>query len=206
MDKALFISIALFLYLKYRAKEQISSEEEIPYEWLDASEPLDYWYVAVGTLPFENSVMQYKVPIMKYGQDNGIEAAVIAGIIGLESKGVANAVGYGKYFGLMQFGIYEARAMGYTGTTQGLLNPDTNIKYGSKYLKYCISQRGDLAKGISGYNRGNVENPKTPYNADYVDAVSSYVPRFRDLLSQSFPGYAKVFPKETWLKTGVVYV
>jgi soluble lytic murein transglycosylase-like protein len=205
MDKALFISIALFLYLKYRAKEQFPSEEQIPYEWLETS-PDDWYILLVGTLPFENSVMQYKIPIMKYGQENGIEAAVIAGMIGVESEGLADAYNpeYHKY-GLMQVGLSEARFVGYTGKAQGLLNPDNNIKYAAKYLKYCINQRNNLARGISGYNMGNVEKATTPYNANYVNAVSANVPRFRYLLSQAFPGYGNVFPKVTWLKTDTMF-
>jgi soluble lytic murein transglycosylase-like protein len=101
----------------------------------------------------------------------------------------------------MQLGLSEARAMGYTGSAGGLLNPQSNIFWGSKYLKYCIDHKNTLEKGISGYNTGNVEKDSTPFNADYVNVVASYVPRFRYLLSQSFPGYATVFPKVAWLQT-----
>jgi soluble lytic murein transglycosylase-like protein len=200
MDNALLMVIALFLYFTYKKKE------EIPSSWLEPS--FDYWQVLpVGTIPVENSVMQYKVAIMKAGQDNHIEGAIIAGIIAKESKGVANPPNPKKnrYIGLMQFGLSEARAMGYTGSTEGLLDPQSNIFWGSKYLKYCIDHKNTLEKGISGYNTGNVEKENTPFNADYVNVVASYVPRFRYLLSQSFPGYANVFPKETWLKTDTVY-
>ena len=194
MNNAIIISIALFLYFKYRKNNT---------DWYEPSE--DYWQILpIGTLPFENSVMLYKNAIMKAGQDNGIEAAIIAGIIGRESKGQANVLS-DRYIGLMQFGLAEARAMGYTGTSQGLLNPDTNIYWGSKYLKYCIDKKNNLMLGISGYNTGNVEK-STPYNADYVNEVASYVPRFRYLLSQAFPGYLNVFPKVTWLKTDTIYV
>lgn len=192
-NTTLVIGIALFLYFTYRKKE------EIPSQWLEPS--FDYWYILpVGTLPFENSVMQYKVEIMKAGQANKIEAAIIAGIIGRESKGVASATNR-RFIGLMQFGLAEASAMGYKGSTDGLLNPQANIFWGSKYLKYCIDQRNSLEKGISGYKMGNVEKDSTPFDADYVNVVASYVPRFRYLLSQSFPGYATVFPKAGWLQT-----
>jgi soluble lytic murein transglycosylase-like protein len=199
MDKALLIGIAAALYFLYRRNSQPS----IPESWMAISD--DYWYILpVGTLPFEDAVMQYKVAIMKAGQDNAIEAAIIAAIIGKESKGQANVVN-GRFNGLMQLGLAEASAMGYGGNSAGLLNPDTNITYGAKYLRYCINHKnGDLPFGISGYNTGNVERENTPYNALYVDEVASYVPRFRYLLSQSFPGYGTVFPKENWLKTVTV--
>jgi soluble lytic murein transglycosylase-like protein len=34
----------------------------------------------------------------------------------------------------MQIKLATARGMGYTGTAQGLLDPDTNLRYGVRYL------------------------------------------------------------------------
>ncbi len=196
MDATFLAIVGLLLYYLYK------KGQGIPQSWMETS--IDYWYVLpVGSLPFEDSVMQYKVAIMKAGQDNGVEAAIIAAMIGKESKGVANSVN-GRFLGLMQFGVTEAQAMGYKGASSELIKPDMNIAWGTKYLKYCIDKKGgDLEKGISGYNTGQVEKPDTPFNVDYVSEVASYVPRFRYLLSQAFPGYATVFPKETWLKTTI---
>lgn len=166
--------------------------------------PDSYYILPVGTIPFENDVLQYRILIMKEGQDNKIEAAVIAGIIATESRGIANTK-IGRYIGLMQFGLAEARAMGYKSTSSALLKPENNIHWGTKYLKYCIVQKkGNIPRGISGYNTGNVESSTTPFNLDYVNEVASYIPRFRFLLAESFPGYANVFPKETWFSVPMV--
>jgi soluble lytic murein transglycosylase-like protein len=99
--------------------------------------------------------------------------------------------------------MVEARSMLYKGTVESLLNPETNIYWGTAYLDYCIEKRKSLVRGISGYNTGNVEgNP--PFNASYVEAVTGYANRFRYLLNQEFPGYATIFPKETWLRGEIV--
>jgi len=195
-NKALIIAGSIFAYLYFRRKESNTDLWFIPAE--------DDWFILpVGILSFENDVMQYKIQIMKEGQDNKIEAAVIAGIIAKESKGIAN-ITKDRYIGLMQFGIAEARAMGYKGTSAELLKPENNIHWGTKYLKYCIDhKKGNIARGISGYNTGNVESSTTPFNVEYVNEVAGYIPRFRFLLSQSFPGYANVFPKNTWFSIPV---
>ena len=197
MDKALIIGIALILVDRYlRRKDQ---SQDLP-EWFIRSN--DYWYVLpVGisdtALELENNVMSYKSIIMKVAQYYGIEAAVIAGIIYKESQGVASKTN-GRYLGLMQFGLAEASSMLYKGTAESLLNPETNIYWGTTYLDYCIEKRKSLVGGVSGYNTGNVEgNPL--FNASYVGAVTRYANRFRYLLNQEYPGYATIFPKETWL-------
>jgi soluble lytic murein transglycosylase-like protein len=195
MNKALLIGIAL-IFIEYMRKRDV---EQIPEEWYIPS--YDYYtFSLVGTpdLAFENSVMSHKVNIMKVGNIFDIEGAVIAGIIGKESEGVANKVN-GRYLGLMQFGLAEARSMGYKGTIESLLEPYTNIYWGTLYLKYCLKWRKTLDRAISGYNSGNVEkNP--PFMVDYVNAVTTYSRRFRELLLTEFPGYATIFPKETWLE------
>lgn len=166
--------------------------------------PADYYYIlpVVGIFTFENDVMRFKDRIMKEGENNKIEAGVIAGIIAKESKGNPSAVN-GRFLGLMQIGLSEARAMGFTGTSSELLKPDVNIKWATKYLKYCIDHKsGILYLGISGYHTGQVETVGTPYNEYYVSEVTTYTLRFRYLLAQQFPGYANVFPPATWLKPG----
>lgn len=169
-------------------------------------EPSSYYYMfPVSALSFENDVMRYKERIMRAGDENDIEAAIIAGMIATESRGNPNAVN-GRFTGLMQIGISEAQFVGFKGVPESLLNPDVNIHWATKYLKYCIDQKdGNLLLGISGYNSGNVERANTPYMTEYVNSIMGFVPRFRYLLAQSFPGYANVFPPETWLKTDSIY-
>ena len=202
MNKTLLISIALFSYLWYRKKDSnIILDDSIPDSWLVPSYDSEYILFA-GTIPYENDVMQYKVPIMKVADIYNIEAAVIAGMICKESGGIANKIN-GRFIGLMQFGLQEAKTMGYKGNAQSLLDPTTDIYWGTTYLNYCIKQQGNLEKGISGYNSGNVEGHPS-FQSDYVDMVSLYASRFRFLLAQSFPGYPTIFPRETWLRGEIV--
>ena len=41
----------------------------------------------------------------------------------------------GPYYGLLQIQVQTARTMGYTGTPEGLLDAETNLKYAGKYLR-----------------------------------------------------------------------
>ena len=61
----------------------------------------------------------------------------------------------GRYWGLMQIQHATARTMGYRGVPEGLLDPDTNLKYAVKYLAgaYLVA-RGDDALADRFYQRG----------------------------------------------------
>ncbi|AGT09657.1 lytic transglycosylase domain-containing protein [Paracoccus aminophilus] len=61
----------------------------------------------------------------------------------------------GPYFGLMQIQPQTARTMGYRGDPQGLLDADTNLQYGVKYLRgaYLVAN-GNHDSAVSWYSRG----------------------------------------------------
>jgi hypothetical protein len=75
-------------------------------------------------------------------------------VIHIESRGNARIVSKGNY-GLMQIRLGTARAMGYHGTEEGLLDPDTNMTYAVKYLAGAYRAAGcNEARAISYYQRG----------------------------------------------------
>jgi soluble lytic murein transglycosylase-like protein len=61
----------------------------------------------------------------------------------------------GPYYGLMQILPQTAGTMGYRGPASGLLDADTNLKYGVKYLRgaYLVA-RGHHDRTIHWYSRG----------------------------------------------------
>lgn len=61
----------------------------------------------------------------------------------------------GPYYGLMQILPQTARTMGHRGSPQSLLDADTNLQYGVKYLRgaYLVA-RGNQDKAISWYSKG----------------------------------------------------
>lgn len=61
----------------------------------------------------------------------------------------------GPYWGLLQILPQTARTMGFQGKSQDLLDADTNLKYGLKYLKGAyIVANGDWDDSIKWYARG----------------------------------------------------
>jgi soluble lytic murein transglycosylase-like protein len=61
----------------------------------------------------------------------------------------------GPYWGLMQILPQTARTMGYKGSPEGLLNPETNLHYGGKYLRGAwLVSGGNQDKAMMWYAKG----------------------------------------------------
>lgn len=61
----------------------------------------------------------------------------------------------GPYYGLLQILPQTARTMGYRGTPEGLLDADTNLQYGVKYLRGAwIVSGGNIEAAMGWYARG----------------------------------------------------
>jgi soluble lytic murein transglycosylase-like protein len=61
----------------------------------------------------------------------------------------------GPYYGLMQILPQTARTMGYRGTPEGLLDPDTNLEFGAKYLRGAwLVSGGNQDKAMMWYAKG----------------------------------------------------
>lgn len=102
----------------------------------------------------------YDAEIQAASAEFGVRVPLIKGVIGRESAFVPTAkrgepqIGDASY-GLMQLLYSTAKALGYTGTPEGLLDPATNIHYGTMLLAQNLSRTGgDEASAISAYNGG----------------------------------------------------
>ncbi len=84
----------------------------------------------------------------------GIPASLVARVIKRESGGNPRAVSKGNY-GLMQIRLGTARAMGYSGSAEGLLDPQTNMTYAVKYLAGAYrAAGGNEDRAVALYARG----------------------------------------------------
>jgi soluble lytic murein transglycosylase-like protein len=84
----------------------------------------------------------------------GVPASLVDRVIRRESGGNARAVHAGNY-GLMQIRLSPARAMGYTGSAAGLLDPQTNMTYAVRYLAGAYrAAGGNEARAVALYSRG----------------------------------------------------
>jgi soluble lytic murein transglycosylase-like protein len=84
----------------------------------------------------------------------GLPASLVERVIRRESGGNPRAVHAGNY-GLMQIRLGTARAMGYTGSAAGLLDPQTNMTYALRYLAGAYrAAGGNESRAVALYSRG----------------------------------------------------
>ena len=96
----------------------------------------------------------YNGLVAKHAAANGVSESLVRRIIRIESRGNPRVVNKGNY-GLMQIRLGTARGVGYRGTAQGLLDPDTNMTYAVKYLAAAYRMAGcNENRAVSYYQRG----------------------------------------------------
>ena len=90
----------------------------------------------------------------------GLPASLVERVIRRESGGNPRAVHAGNY-GLMQIRLSTARAMGYTGSAAGLLDPQTNMTYALRYLAGAYrAAGGNESRAVALYSRGYYNQAK----------------------------------------------
>jgi len=90
-----------------------------------------------------------------------------------ESSMNTNAISNKGCLGIMQLEPLTAKDMGFNLPNIKLLNPEINMHYGTKYLRwvyqYFRGQRNRLFKTLDAYNRGIGNVTKYPYKGDYKE-------------------------------------
>jgi soluble lytic murein transglycosylase-like protein len=98
---------------------------------------------------------QYQELVAKHAQANGVPVALVHRVIMRESRYNASLVGRGGTIGLMQIKLATARGLGYTGSAEGLRDPDTNLAYAVKYLAGAYrAAGGDHDRAVRYYAGG----------------------------------------------------
>lgn len=119
---------------------------------------------------------KYNYLITKYANMYGVPAKLVHAIVRYESGYNPNARGGVGEIGLMQIRPETAKMMGYTDSASGLYDPETNLRYGVKYL--AGAQRlsgGDICGTVLRYNAGYGATKMNPISAKYCAAVKSYL-------------------------------
>ena len=89
-----------------------------------------------------------------HAQTNGIPVELVHRVIMRESRYNPHVVHRGNY-GMMQIRLGTARAMGYSGSAAGLLDPNTNMTYAVKYLAGAYRAAGGNAdRAVALYTSG----------------------------------------------------
>ena len=119
---------------------------------------------------------QYSEIIAQYASSYGVPLSLAHAVIQVESNYRPNARGSAGEIGLMQIKPSTARMMGYSGSTQALFDPATNIKYGMKYLAKAHSLGGGTTCGtILKYNAGHGARRMNPVSSAYCSKVKRHL-------------------------------
>lgn len=115
---------------------------------------------------------RYEEIIAKYSAAYGVPASLARAVIHVESSFRPNARGSAGEIGLMQIKPATARMMGYSGSANGLFDPDTNIKFGIKYLSKAHELSGGTTCGtILRYNAGHAAKRMNKRSSAYCAKV-----------------------------------
>ena len=118
----------------------------------------------------------YETIIMKHATANGVPVNLARAIIRIESNYRVNARGRAGEVGLMQIKPSTARAMGYSGSVKGLYHPETNIKYGMKYLGMAQKLGGGSVCGtVLKYNAGHGAKRMNRISAAYCGKLKRHM-------------------------------
>ncbi|WP_394893539.1 lytic transglycosylase domain-containing protein [Mesorhizobium sp. AaZ16] len=119
---------------------------------------------------------QYSAIIAQYAASYGVPVSLAHAVIQVESNYRPNARGSAGEIGLMQIKPSTARMMGYEGSTQGLFHPETNIKFGMKYLAKAQKLGGGTTCGtILKYNAGHAAKRMNPVSSAYCVKIKRFL-------------------------------
>ncbi len=127
---------------------------------------------AAGAVP----AVRYGAIVSRYAASYGVPEQLAHAVIWVESNYRVDALGNAGEIGLMQIKPDTARMMGYTGSIQGLYDPEANIKFGIKYLAMAHKLSGGATCGtILRYNAGHAATRMNPISAAYCSKVKQHL-------------------------------
>ncbi|MGO4449252.1 lytic transglycosylase domain-containing protein [Phyllobacterium sp. TAF24] len=115
---------------------------------------------------------KYSTIISSYAASYGVPVSLANAVVRVESNYRADMTGSAGEIGLMQIKLETARGLGYTGSRQALYNPETNIRWGMKYLAGAHKLgNGTTCGTILRYNAGHGATRMNPVSANYCAKV-----------------------------------
>lgn len=118
-----------------------------------------------------------KAIVARHAAANGVPFSLADAIVRVESRYNPRAAHAGN-FGLMQIRHQTARGMGYSGSASGLLDAETNARYGMKYLAMAYKMAGgDTCRTIMKYQSGHMTTRMSGANRTYCAKVRTITAR-----------------------------
>ncbi len=111
--------------------------------------------------------------------EHGVPLALARAVITVESNFDPSVTGSAGEIGLMQIKPATARGIGYAGSSKALYDPDTNLRWGMKYLAGAYDLAGgDICGTIMRYQGGH-------YASHMTSASTSYCARVKRLMGRA---------------------
>ncbi|MBX3568422.1 MAG: transglycosylase SLT domain-containing protein [Rhizobiaceae bacterium] len=130
----------------------------------------------VGTAMMAAQAGDFDGMIRRHASENGVPLALAYAVVRVESAYRPNVRGSAGEVGLMQIKPATARLMGYRGGVGGLFDPETNIRFGMKYLGMAHRLGGGpTCRTILKYNAGHAAKRMNPVSRAYCDKVLAYL-------------------------------
>ena len=114
----------------------------------------------------------YAKIITRYASEYGVPVELARAVVRIESNFNPKARGSAGEIGLMQIKPATARMMGYRGGAKGLYDPETNIRFGMKYLATAHDLADNETCGtILRYKAGHAATRMNKVSARYCTKV-----------------------------------
>jgi soluble lytic murein transglycosylase-like protein len=147
---------------------------------------------------------QYEALVATHAQANGVPEALVHRVIVRESRYQPALVGRGGTIGLMQIKLATARGLGYTGTAEGLRDPETNLIYGIKYLAGAYRAAGsDHSRAMHYYASGYYYAAKRQRHEHATPG--RFQPNSRHRRAEAMPSFGRLWPGKAVRATAVAY-
>ena len=150
--------------------------------------PVDAPAVAPRSLPANRDVGKaltaapgaqdrYHALIAHHAAANGVPVRLADAVVRIESR-YNPSVSHGGALGLMQIKPQTARGVGFSGAASALFQPETNLRYGMKYLAqaYRLSG-GDTCQTVMRYQSGHYATRMNGANRAYCAKARAIIAR-----------------------------
>jgi len=118
----------------------------------------------------------YHAQIVKHANANGVPVALALAVVRVESNYRPGVRGRAGEVGLMQIKPQTARGMGFSGSTKALYDPETNLRWGMKYLAGAYQRAGgDTCGTIMRYQGGHYAKRMSKVAVGYCSKVKRHM-------------------------------
>lgn len=130
----------------------------------------------VGAKAGNYSRQQLAEIVDRHATEAGVPAGLARAVVRVESEWDVSLTGSVGEIGLMQIRPETAREIGYRGTDAALYEPETNIRWGMKYLAGAYKLAGgDLCQTALKYQAGHEVSKMTGAARNYCSLLREYM-------------------------------